>query len=99
MGFIFRQPPQSAVTNIFLLPLSRGVWTASALLFLLVGACMAVFCKCFVFMDSSLSEFTVGEVFSFTVGAICQQGKFTVSFVFVSLCICFLEIACLVKVR
>ncbi|XP_037969861.2 uncharacterized protein LOC105392961 [Plutella xylostella] len=73
-AYIFRQPPQSAVANIFLLPLSRGVWIASGVVFSLIALFLAVFSRRLVKIDSSLAVITPGETFTFALGAVCQQG-------------------------
>ncbi|XP_048483447.1 uncharacterized protein LOC105392960 [Plutella xylostella] len=75
-AFIFRQPPQSAVANIFLLPLSRGVWIASFIVFLLVAAFLSLFSRRLMGLDPSLEVITPGETLTFAVGAVCQQGFF-----------------------
>nr|WPO56521.1 ionotropic receptor [Leucinodes orbonalis] len=75
-AFLFRQPAQSSVSNVFLLPFSGGVWAASALVF---AAAVLLLALCsrpphLVAADPVLKLITPAEAFSFAVGAICQQG-------------------------
>nr|AXY83433.1 putative ionotropic receptor 2 [Conopomorpha sinensis] len=72
--FLFRQPSQSAVSNIFLLPFSRGVWACSMAVFALSGLFVAALGRPLAPVDSTLEAITPGEAVTFTVGAICQQG-------------------------
>lgn len=67
---IFRQPPLSAISNIFILPLNKYVWY-SCFIIMSVAACI---------MLSQLlhpklhRQLTVFDVITFVWGAICQQG-------------------------
>ncbi|XP_055325383.1 glutamate receptor ionotropic, kainate 2-like [Sitodiplosis mosellana] len=67
---IFRQPPLSAVSNIFLLPLDKTVWYCCAALILCVIFIMGIQ------MGHPLLEaqITLFDVVSFVFGAVCQQG-------------------------
>lgn len=67
---IFRQPPLSAVSNIFLLPLDKMVWYCYAALILCVIFIMGIQ------MGHPLLEaqITLFDVVSFVFGAACQQG-------------------------
>lgn len=67
---IFRQPPLSAVSNIFLLPLDKTVWYCYAALILCVIFIMGIQ------MGHPLLEaqITLFDVVSFVFGAVCQQG-------------------------
>ncbi|CAH2075857.1 unnamed protein product, partial [Iphiclides podalirius] len=77
-AFLFRQPPQSAVSNVFLLPFSRGVWAATlaasaaggALLALLAAAARATPAS-----DPALRRLAWPDCFTFAIGAMCQQGS------------------------
>lgn len=67
---IFRQPPLSAVSNIFILPLDKLVWYSYAAL---------IFCVIFIMgfqMGHPLLEaqITLFDVVSFVTGAVAQQG-------------------------
>nr|ARO70544.1 antennal ionotropic receptor 75d-2 [Dendrolimus punctatus] len=73
-AFIFRQPSQSAVSNIFLLPFSRDVWLASAVVFLSSGLVLALLSRQLFHMDPILSQLTLSEAFTFALGTVCQQG-------------------------
>lgn len=76
-AFLFRQPPQSSVSNVFLLPFSRGVWAACALVFAAAGALLAALSRPrrLVSTDPSLVQLTPAEAFTFAIGTICQQGE------------------------
>ncbi|KAL0880559.1 hypothetical protein ABMA27_001790 [Loxostege sticticalis] len=75
-AFIFRQPPQSSVNNVFLLPFSRGVWAASALVFTAAGGLLAALSRPRWLRDADpdLVQLSAAEAFTFAVGTICQQG-------------------------
>ncbi|CAG4966999.1 unnamed protein product [Colias eurytheme] len=77
-AFIFRQPSQSAVSNVFLLPFSAGVWAAAGAVFLGAGVLLAALG--FVARRSALGDETakrlnLKEAFTFAIGAVCQQGS------------------------
>nr|XP_026501542.1 glutamate receptor ionotropic, kainate 4-like [Vanessa tameamea] len=77
-AFLFRQPSRSAVSNVFALPFSRGVWAASAAVFAGAGALLALFgsaarwCRA---PDHAALRLTVTESFTYAIGTICQQGS------------------------
>ncbi|CAH0714087.1 unnamed protein product, partial [Brenthis ino] len=76
-AFLFRQPSQSAVSNVFALPFSRGVWAASAAVFAGAGVLLAVFghvARRHV-LDSMARRLTLPESFTYAIGTICQQGS------------------------
>ncbi|RVE45316.1 hypothetical protein evm_010021 [Chilo suppressalis] len=73
-AFIFRQPSQSSVSNVFLLPLSRGVWASAMAVFVAAGALLAALSRRPTH-HSTLQPLTVAECFTFTIGTVCQQGS------------------------
>ncbi|XP_049868117.1 ionotropic receptor 75a-like [Pectinophora gossypiella] len=79
--FIFRQPAQAAVTNVFVLPFSGGVWAAAAglcagaaLLLAGLGAWARRARDHGDQADPALLLVTPGEAYTFAIGVICQQG-------------------------
>lgn len=75
-NFLFRQPSRSAVSNVFALPFSRGVWLAlaavfggAALLLALFGTVARRFTR-----DRTAQRLTLLESFTYSIGTICQQG-------------------------
>ncbi|KAI5633240.1 glutamate receptor 1-like [Phthorimaea operculella] len=73
-AFMFRQPVQAAVTNVFLLPFSRGVWAATVIISAGAALLLAVLSRVCAFMDPDLKHITPAETFTFAIGTICQQG-------------------------
>ncbi|XP_063532719.1 glutamate receptor ionotropic, kainate glr-3-like isoform X1 [Cydia strobilella] len=75
-AFMFRQPSKSSVSNVFLLPFSRGVWIATALTLVLAAATLALLARRphLRAVDASLEQLSIGEAVIFTVGTACQQG-------------------------
>ncbi|KPJ13340.1 Glutamate receptor, ionotropic kainate 4 [Papilio machaon] len=76
-AFIFRQPSQSAVANVFALPFSRGVWVAAGCASCAAGAllaALAALARVAAAPDPALARLTLPDCFTFVVGAICQQG-------------------------
>ncbi|XP_023934974.2 ionotropic receptor 75a-like [Bicyclus anynana] len=76
-NFLFRQPARSAVSNVFVLPFSRGVWRALAAV---GGAAAALLALCGLLArrgtpDAAAQRLTLLESFTFAVGTICQQGS------------------------
>lgn len=67
---VFRQPPLSAVSNIFLLPLSFTVWKC------ILGLLMVIFVItiCQFFHPHLRSTITLLDIATFVMGALCQQG-------------------------
>ncbi|KAL4715367.1 hypothetical protein ACJJTC_015138 [Scirpophaga incertulas] len=74
-AFMFRQPPQSAVNNVFLLPFSHGVWAASFGVFAAAATLLAALAFPLAGNDFQLTQLSVPEAATFTVGTICQQGS------------------------
>ncbi|XP_072938888.1 uncharacterized protein [Epargyreus clarus] len=76
-SFIFRQPPRSAVSNVFALPFSRGVWAATASVFAGVATLLALAGRLAprAAPDTQLARLTLAESFTFAIGTICQQGS------------------------
>lgn len=68
---IFRQPPLSAVANIFILPLQLDVWICIFILFVVVYLIMLLHLKHPILKAMSISML---DVATFILGAICQQG-------------------------
>lgn len=64
---VFRQPPLSAVSNIFLLPFSLTVWKC------ILGLLMVIFVIT-LFHPHLKSNFTLLDIVTFVMGALCQQG-------------------------
>nr|AXF48863.1 ionotropic receptor IR32 [Lobesia botrana] len=75
-AFFFRQPSKSSVSNVFLLPFSRGVWLATAGTLAAASAMMTLLARRPLLraIDPSLEQLTVGETVIFGVGTVCQQG-------------------------
>ncbi|CAH2107908.1 unnamed protein product [Euphydryas editha] len=76
-AFLFRQPSPSAVSNVFALPFSRGVWAAAAAVFSGAGALLALFGRVARrrTSDPVALRLTVTESFTYAIGTICQQGS------------------------
>ncbi|CAK1549296.1 unnamed protein product [Leptosia nina] len=77
-AFMFRQPAQSAVSNVFLLPFSRGVWAAAGAVFLGAGLLLATLgfiVRYRALPDDCGPRLTLGETITFAIGAVCQQGS------------------------
>ncbi|CAH2236516.1 ionotropic receptor 75a-like [Pararge aegeria] len=76
-NFLFRQPSRSAVSNVFALPFSRGVWLALAAVFGAAAALLTLFGavarRCTT--DAAAPRLTLLESFTYSVGTICQQGS------------------------
>ncbi|XP_063232174.1 glutamate receptor ionotropic, delta-2-like [Bacillus rossius redtenbacheri] len=73
--FVFRQPPLSFVTNVFMLPFSQGVWLCSAGL---VAVCTtALYCALTreSRQDASSRAVSWSDVLLLSLGAVCQQGS------------------------
>nr|QZH55080.1 ionotropic receptor 75d [Achelura yunnanensis] len=76
-SFLFRQPSQSSVANMFLLPFSRGVWAASGAAAAAAGALLALVAlvaRCRAPGDDALAHLHLAEAFTFAIGTLCQQG-------------------------
>ncbi|XP_059049619.1 ionotropic receptor 75a-like [Achroia grisella] len=73
-AFIFRQPSQSAVSNVFLLPFSDGVWWASFAMTMAMAALLAALGYTLHKADPELALLTPFEALSFAIGTACQQG-------------------------
>lgn len=71
---MFRQPAQASVSNMFLLPFSRGVWEAVGVAFLAISLFLALGSRLLRRVHPALNMLTPLETITFTVGAICQQG-------------------------
>lgn len=67
---VFRQPPLSSVSNIFVLPLSPRVWQCCIILSLLILLIMA----CQLLHPVLRNRVSVIDVSTFLWGAVCQQG-------------------------
>lgn len=66
----YRQPPLSAVANIFVLPLAIDVWICMMVLLLIIFLIMAFQ----LFHPVMRSNVTILDAGTFVWGAICQQG-------------------------
>lgn len=67
---IYRQPPLSAISNIFILPLDKDVWYCC---FIIMGVVLII--MLFQLLHPSLHHrITLFDVTTFVWGAICQQG-------------------------
>lgn len=75
-AFIFRQPSKSAVSNVFLLPFSRGVWAGAAGALAAAAALLAALARrpALRARDHTLARLSLGETVIFAVGTVCQQG-------------------------
>ncbi|XP_037298268.1 glutamate receptor ionotropic, delta-2 [Manduca sexta] len=76
-AFMFRQPAQSAVSNVFALPFSRGVWAASGVVFLAAALLLATITYRLRREDHALQPLSLLECFTFAIGTVCQQGFYT----------------------
>ncbi|XP_050669770.1 glutamate receptor ionotropic, kainate 4-like [Leptidea sinapis] len=77
-AFIFHQPSQSAVSNVFVLPFSRGVWLAagsSCCGAALLLAVLASVVRRLDLPDHRVARLHLAESFTFAIGTICQQGS------------------------
>ncbi|KOB67027.1 Ionotropic receptor [Operophtera brumata] len=74
-AFLFRQPSQSSVSNVFLLPFSRGVWAACAVVLASAAVTLAVLARRLRAHHPQLQVLTFPEAVSFAIGTICQQGE------------------------
>lgn len=70
---MFRQPPLSSVSNIFLLPFGQNVWIASILLIIFSIGVMLIQWVLPV-IQNQMHPF---ETITFVLGAACQQGFYT----------------------
>jgi len=75
--FLFRRPPLSFTTNIFILPFSRAVWLVSAALialisFLLYCAFRWEFCE----KGDEQQTMNWSDVVLLSLGTVCQQGEY-----------------------
>lgn len=67
---IFRQPPLSAITNIFILPLEIEVWKCFGIIIVVIMVIMLT-----QFYHPTLrKQITTFDVCTFVWGAVCQQG-------------------------
>ncbi|XP_045768860.1 glutamate receptor ionotropic, kainate glr-3-like [Maniola jurtina] len=76
-NFLFRQPSRSAVSNVFALPFSRGVWVALAAVFGAATVLLPLFgviARRFT-QDATAQRLTLLESFTYSIGTICQQGS------------------------
>ncbi|XP_048006929.1 glutamate receptor ionotropic, delta-1-like isoform X2 [Leguminivora glycinivorella] len=75
-AFIFRQPAMSSVSNVFLLPFSRGVWLATGLVLALAAVLLALIARRQQLraVDEAMERLSFGESVIFSVGTVCQQG-------------------------
>ncbi|KAI8422111.1 hypothetical protein MSG28_006034 [Choristoneura fumiferana] len=75
-AFIFRQPSKSSVSNVFLLPFSRGVWAGTAAVLAAAAALLAALARRprLRARDPVLARLSLGETVIFAVGTVCQQG-------------------------
>ncbi|XP_055902992.1 uncharacterized protein LOC129939137 [Eupeodes corollae] len=69
-GIMFRQPPLSAVANIFALPFNYDVWIAVAVFIIFTAIIMSVELA----FSPLLGGMDFGDCIVFVWGAICQQG-------------------------
>ncbi|CAG4961717.1 unnamed protein product [Parnassius apollo] len=77
-AFLFRQPAQSAVANVFVLPFSRGVWAAAAAVFAGAGALLALLAaaaRAARLPDPAASHLATLDCLTFVIGSMCQQGS------------------------
>lgn len=68
---IFRQPPLSAVANIFKLPLEQAVWICIFILLLVIYVIMLLQLLHPILKTMSISML---DIATFILGTICQQG-------------------------
>ncbi|CAK1601443.1 unnamed protein product [Parnassius mnemosyne] len=77
-AFLFRQPAQSAVSNVFVLPFSRGVWAAAAAVFAAAGALLALLAaaaRAACLQDPAANHLATLDCITFVIGSVCQQGS------------------------
>lgn len=68
---IFRQPPLSAVSNIFILPLNIQVWKSALLIIIVI-----IIILWFQFLHPSIkTSMQTFDIFTMVWGAVCQQGN------------------------
>lgn len=72
---MFRQPSQSSVCNVFLLPFSRGVWAACGVVLLAAAGLLAALARRLRAHHHQLEVLTLPETVSFAIGSFCQQGS------------------------
>lgn len=76
-AIIFRQPTLASVTNIFTLPFSTAVWLCCVFFSFITLVTLAVQLRVTFKhgVEQDLTEVTYSELFTFILGALCQQGK------------------------
>lgn len=74
--FIFRQPSRSAVSNVFLLPFSGGVWAASGGVAAVAALLLAALRRAPAPPPAraQLLHLTLPDTCTFALGTLCQQG-------------------------
>lgn len=71
---IFRQPPLSTVSNIYVLPFSSTVWICICTLILIIAVAIVIQILLTRSQEPDLKELSLTDLFTFITGAICQQG-------------------------
>jgi len=75
-AFLFRRPPLSFTTNIFILPFSRAVWLVSAALIALIS--FLLYCDFrweFSKKEDEQQTMNWSDVVLLSLGTVCQQGE------------------------
>lgn len=74
IGFIFRSPPISYVSNIYYLPFSGTVWLCSIAL---VVSCTTIIALTIIFRissDDDIKNINMSDYFLFAIASACQMG-------------------------
>lgn len=66
--FIFRQPPLSAISNIFILPLNWSVWICLLIMVFVIIVIM------YIQLLNPVMKHKIFDIITFVCGAVCQQG-------------------------
>lgn len=72
LGFIFRAPPLSYVSNIYYLPFNTVVWICSIVL---VVVCTALTYIVYKFSKEDSKNLTTSDFFLFGISNVCQMGS------------------------
>lgn len=72
LGFIFRAPPLSYVSNIYYLPFNAVVWFCAILL---VIVCTTLVCIIYKFSKEDNSNVTSSDFVMYGITTVCQMGS------------------------
>lgn len=71
---IFRQPPLSSISNIYLLPFNRSVWYSCGGLILIIAIIIIFQLRLSKNGDEIVKLINIFDLITFISGAVCQQG-------------------------